>query len=207
MKRYCRVLLLLVLIAGLSACAAAIGPIKTWEGNTAADAEPAILAAPGSVNVKQVNGKSMGNFLMKDLALDYQLLPGQNRIEFVHHTLWAKGQITRSDESPVHVVETPLMVVVIDALPGETYRFQLPRASNHREAQALAASFSAQVLDSAGRVVADAVPASRADTPPAVSVSESVAPATDTDTLSALKQMWQQATEEERRAFLRWSFE
>ncbi|MCH8499315.1 MAG: DUF2057 domain-containing protein [Marinobacter sp.] len=197
MKRFNRVLLVMVWAVGLSACAAALGPVKTWEGKTAGGVEPAMLAAPGSINVKRVNDKAMGNFLMKDLALDYQLLPGPNRIEFVHHTLWAKGQITRNDESPVHVVETPLLVVTLDAVAGETYTFQLPRASNHREAQVLAANFSAQILDSAGRVVAEAMPADQV----------AVTPAADTNTLGALKQLWQQATEEERRAFLRWTFE
>lgn len=205
----------LVAFAGLlvlAGCSSTMSNVKTWEGNADAS-QVAVLEAPSEIEVQQVNGLRLTNFLMEDLALDYELLPGKNQVVFTYKTIWAKSGVVRNGESKVHVVETAPQAVTIDARPGETYRFNFEAPANRREAEAFASNFSADVVNTAGEVVASAsswdgrsTGASTAGRAPVGSGSDEEAPA-DQDTLKELKALWGEANEEERRRFLRWAFE
>src|SRR5690554_68115 len=142
------VLLALVVIAG---CSSTGTRVKTWDGSAAAGGV-AVLKAPSSVKVQEVNGRKVGNFLLDDLALDYELQPGRNIVVFTHKTIWAKTGVIRDGESAVHVVETEPQQVVIDARAGEEYRFDIPKVGSRREAERLASNFSVAVVNGGGTV-------------------------------------------------------
>ncbi|AHI32436.1 MAG: DUF2057 family protein [Marinobacter sp.] len=204
-----------ILIAG---CSSTMSNVKTWEGDTVDASQTAVLESPGEIRVQQVNGRRLGNFLMDDLALDYELLPGENQVVFTYKTIWAKSGVVRNGESKVHVVETAPQAVMINAQPGDTYRFSFEPPANKSDAEAFANNFTADVVDGSGNVVAttsawDGQPAGTRTAARAPVGSggegESVgdASADSVGTLGELKSLWGQASEEERRAFLRWAFE
>ena len=199
-----------ILIAG---CSSTMSNVKTWEGDTVDASQTAVLESPGEIRVQQVNGRRLGNFLMDDLALDYELLPGENQVVFTYKTIWAKSGVVRNGESKVHVVETAPQAVMINAQAGDTYRFSFEPPANKSDAEAFANNFTADVVDGSGNVVATA---SAWDGQPAGTRTAARAPvgsggegesADSMGTLGELKSLWGQANEEERRAFLRWAFE
>jgi uncharacterized protein YccT (UPF0319 family) len=203
-----------LLIAGLvlAGCSSSMTRVQTWEGEAAAEGS-AVLEAPGEIRVTRVNGRSMGNFLMEDLALDYDLLPGKNQVVFSYKTIWAKSGVVRNGESKVYVVETEPHVASFTAQAGETYRFEFDKPTSRRDAESLTKDFSGAIVNSAGTEVASfelwdgQAPATPARTPVSGDTVGSGAATVQGDNLEQLKALWENASEEEKRAFLRWAFE
>lgn len=201
--------------AVITGCSSGISRVQTWEGTVENADQVAVLSAPGAINVKEVNGKAMTSFMIDDLSLDYELLPGENQVVFTYKTIWSKAERVDDGESKVHVVETPRQTITIDAQPGETYRFDIEKPGNRREAEAAAKDFSVILMDSAGQSVATSSPWVASDSgnrvaraPVPESRNEAPSSITETqDTLGQLKSLWGDATEEEKREFLRWAFE
>src|SRR5690606_30401121 len=80
----------------MAGCASSLTRVDTWEGDLPAATEPAVLKAPGDIQVARVNGKAMTNYLMDDLALDYGLPPGSNEVVFTYKTIWAKTGVVNN---------------------------------------------------------------------------------------------------------------
>ena len=203
------VLLALLLLAG---CTSSAGVVETWEGSPGVATSPATLKTPAEIRVSRVNGRTMTNFLTDNLALDYALLPGQNEVVFVYKTIWAKSGVAINGESKVHVVESKPQVVRFEAIAGETYRFEFKQPDSRQEAERMMPEFSATIVSSAGDSVASSTEwnpaeASRvARTPIPESRSEG-ASANDVNALGQLKAVWATASDEEKKAFLRWVFD
>lgn len=196
----------------LSGCSSSMTRVQTWEGEASTEGS-ALLKAPGEIRVASVNGRPMGNFLIDDLALDYELLPGENQVVFSYKTIWAKTGVVRNGESKVHVVETERHAVTFDAEAGETYQFEFDKPESRQAAEAMTSDFSGALVNSAGEQVAafeswdGQSPATPARTPvPGASAAQSTTPQPG-NTLEQLKALWGSASEEEKRTFLRWAFE
>ena len=187
----------------MAGCASSVARVDTWEGQLPAATEPAVLQAPGAIQVVSVNGRSMTNFLIDDLALDYGLLPGENEVVFNYKTIWAKAGVVRNGESKVHVIESGPQVA----------RFEFDKPGSRQEAEAMMESFSAKIVAGNGTVVAvseewDGQSRWTANrTPVPVSDAESVGRTQDGTALEQLKAIWADASDEEKKAFLRWAFE
>lgn len=213
-RRFARVRagLVPVIVMSLVGCASSVSVVETWEGNPAAASNAATLEAPGEIRVTRVNGRVMTNFLMDDLALDYALLPGETEVVFVYKTIWAKSGVVRNGESKVHVIESKPQVVRFEAEAGETYRFDFEPPESRQEAEQEMPEFSADIVSSAGTAVASSavwdgqeqMTASR--TPIPASTSDSDDPSGD-NALEQLKTIWETASDDEKKAFLRWAFE
>jgi uncharacterized protein YccT (UPF0319 family) len=207
-----RVALVAVVVMSLVGCASSVSVVETWEGNPAAASNAAMLEAPGEIRVTRVNGRVMTNFLMDDLALDYALLPGENEVVFVYKTIWAKSGVVRNGESKVHVIESQPQVVRFEAEAGETYRFDFDQPESRQEAEQEMPEFSAAIVSSAGMAVASStvwdgeeqMAASRTPIPAPTSDST---PVSGDNALEKLKTIWETASDEEKKAFLRWAFE
>jgi len=204
----------LMLSVVLVGCASSAAQINTWEGSPQEASNPAVLTAPGAIQVKSVNGQSMTTYLIDDLALDYGLLPGENEVVFTYKTIWAKAGVIDNGESKVHTVESKPQVARFSAEAGASYQFDYDKPSNRRDAQAMMESFSADIVTESGEVVVSssewdgksAFAAAR--TPiPAASGGNSASTNATGNTLDQLKTIWADATEEEKRTFLRWAFE
>ncbi|WP_373001331.1 DUF2057 family protein [Marinobacter sp.] len=204
--------LIAVVVMAMAGCASSVSVVETWDGNPEAASNAATLEAPGEIRVTRVNGRVMTNFLMDDLALDYALLPGDNEVVFVYKTIWAKSGVVRNGESKVHVIESEPQVVRFDAEAGETYRFDFDQPESRQEAERELPEFSAAIVSSAGASVASStvwdpkeqMTASRTPIPESASGS---APVSGTTALDQLKAVWETASDDEKKAFLRWAFE
>lgn len=208
LEQACRLILASVLLVALAGCASSLSRVETWEGDPAAAANAATLKTPGSIQVSRVNGRSMTNFLMDDLALDYALLPGENEVVFSYKTIWAKSGVVENGESKVHVYQTEPQVVRFNATQDEVYSFQFEQAETRAEAEQKLESFVATLVTAEGQVVAESsvwepqVASDRTPIPSGGSVG-----AVKGSSLDTLKSVWATATEEEKKAFLRWAFE
>lgn len=207
-----------ILMLVLAGCSSAVTKLETWEGSPETAGNAAILSAPGVIHVSQVNGRSMTNYLMDDLALDYALLPGENEVVFTYKTIWAKSGVVRNGESKVHVIESEPQVLHFEAAPNETYRFEFDRPESRRQAEEMLPEFSAAVVGASGQVLARSSSWSPDDSSlvartPASGESGGLAsdaevlPGSDESSLNQLKELWENASEEDRKAFLRWAFE
>jgi uncharacterized protein YccT (UPF0319 family) len=195
----------------LAGCASSVARIDTWEGEPPEAGEAAVLKAPGEITVVQVNGQEMTNFLMDDLALDYGLLPGANEVVFTYKTIWAKAGVVDNGESKVHTVESGLQRVSFEAQAGQVYRFDFEEPTSRKQAEAMMEDFSADIVNNDGQVVASSGEwdgkRSVVRTPvPSGDASRAAAGDSGT-TLEQLKALWGNASEEEKRDFLRWAFE
>lgn len=207
--------LLLLVLAG---CSSALTKIETWEGSPATAVNAATLKSPGSIHVSRVNGRSMTNYLMDDLALDYALLPGENQVVFTYKTIWAKTGAVQNGESNVHVIESEPQVVRFDAAPNETYRFEFDKPGSRRQAEEMIRKFSAAVVGPSGQALAqssiwspgDSAQVARTpmpDEPNTQAADGEVLSSKNESSLNRLKAVWETATDEEKKAFLRWAFE
>jgi uncharacterized protein YccT (UPF0319 family) len=212
------VFLAVITLAVVTGCSTGVSRVQTWEGSVDNADQAAVLSAPGAINVAEVNGREMTMFMIDDLSLDYELLPGENQVVFTYKTIWSKAERVDDGESKVHVVETPRQVVTINAEPGETYQFDIEKPANRSEAEAMAQDFSVALVNSSGQTVATSSVweasdrRARVDRAPVLSQRNSAAgdeadDATPVETLDQLKALWGDASEEEKREFLRWAFE
>lgn len=206
--RFVQTLVVSVLLVVLSGCASSLSRVETWEGDPDSAADAATLEAPGAIQVARVNGRTMSNFLVDDLALDYALLPGEAEVVFSYKTIWAKSGVVENDEAKVHVYTSKPQVVRFKAEPGQVYRFQFEKPTTKAEAERVTESFQASVVTAGGQPVAES-----AEWQPSESVSRTPIPQADAvvgdqgSALETLKSVWATASEEEKKAFLRWAFE
>jgi len=205
-KRGTQLVLMVLALISVTACSSTAARVDTWKGNPEDASQAATLKTPGAIEVMEVNGRTMTNFLMDDLALDYGLLPGENRVVFAYKSIWAKSGVVENGESKVHVYETEPQVVSFKAEPGVTYSFLFEKPKTRAEAEQMVGEFSASVVDSAGNVVASSSAWEPSRTP-IPSVETVTVEGVEGDTLELLKAVWATATEEEKKSFLRWAFE
>ncbi len=208
LKRLPQAMVAVMFAVSLAGCASTLTRVETWEGDPDAAARAATLKAPGPVDVTVVNSRSVSSFLVDDLPLDYALLPGENEVVFTHKTIWAKSGVVENGESKVHVYKTEPQVVRFTAEAGEEYRFELPKPESRAEAERMAQDFSAVIVAENGQAVATSKPWTPKQAPERTPIPASESVPTGSDSaLGRLKATWATATEEEKKAFLRWAFE
>ncbi|MDY6816014.1 MAG: DUF2057 family protein [Pseudomonadota bacterium] len=199
-----------MLVLALTGCASSLSRVETWDGSPVNAGDAATLKAPGGIQVASVNGRSVTNFMMDDLALDFALLPGQNEVVFNYKTIWARSGVVENGESKVHVIESKPQVVRFEAEPGAVYRFVFDKPSSRVEAERMIETFSATIVNESGHEVAQSEDydprESVAARTPIPSAGGSAGNSGGT-ALGQLKSIWATASEEEKRAFLRWAFE
>jgi len=204
-----------VFLSVLVGCSSAVTKLETWEGNPATAVNASTLKAPSAINVSRVNGRAMTNYLMDDLALDYALLPGENQVVFTYKTIWAKTGAVDDGESKVHVIESEPQVVRFEASPNETYRFEFDEPETRRQAEKMMPEFSAAIVGADGQALAqstgwsptDSTLAARTPVPDGQAVDDEASSSNGMSSLNRLKAVWATATDEEKKAFLRWAFE
>lgn len=213
--RAARFMLAALTVVALGGCSSAMTRLETWEGSPAAADSAATLKTPGAIQVSQVNGRSMTSYLMDDLALDYALLPGDNQVVFTYKTIWAKPGVVDNGESKVYVIESKPQVVRFQAQPDATYRFVFDKPESRQQAEKMMPEFTASVVSDDGQTVAqsgnwspsESAVAARTPVPDPKAASNDAAPGGPSGALERLKAEWETASDEEKKAFLRWAFE
>jgi uncharacterized protein YccT (UPF0319 family) len=213
-----RITMLVLLALIVSACSSKI--VKTYEGETLTLKDVSILVAGETIEIVSVNGKAMTKYLLKNLETSYGLKPGLNKVVFKYAEVWAKAPRGDEDARSELVASGP-QLVEFEAAPGEAYRFEYDRVEDVRESRILAASFTASVVDQSNAVVglsgiydAEAVAAAEAETVAAVGASalttSGAAMASQGNklpTLDAMKVLWEKASADDKKTFLKWAFQ
>lgn len=219
-----------VAIANLIACSSGT-IVKTYEGETLLKEQIAILNAPEYITLVSVNGRDVPRYLLSSIDVNYGLKPGLNVVVFEYESVWAVAR-SGADEPRSERVSSGKKEVVIDASVGEKYTFKFDQAENIRDAKAMAGNFSASIVNQKDEVVASSAAlgsyqpvvqasnssnqAQSAATVDGASVATplaSTAPVTATGASSSLppvegmKVLWNSATAEEKKAFLKWAFQ
>lgn len=163
------------------------------------------------------------------------LLPGQHQVVFRYYSIWSTHTTKVSPDKLPDVVQSPLHQVRFEAKAGGSYHFAFTRPKTEDAAKVFARqSFSPLLKNADGETVAQSTsyqpPPSGQKTVPVTGVSGAAgvtpqaaqtAPArvpvtsapvaavpadSGLSTLDALKLLWQKASKEDKKAFLRWAF-
>ena len=129
--------------------------IKTYDGPKVDVSRSAVLSTTGGIEIISVNGQEVKTYLIPELDLNYQILPGQNSVVFTHETLWAKPGKREEGESNSELIVTEPMQMSFNAKAGEVYSFVFGYPENRAEASEFAKTFKATLVDSSEGFVAE----------------------------------------------------
>jgi len=195
--------LLVLSVLFLSACSTG-KIVKAYDGDELLVEQLAVLTAPENIVVLSINGNKMKDYLLSDTNVSYGLKPGENLVVFQYESVWAKA-IREDKDAPrsVKVLSEPKEVLV-NARAGEHLNFNFLKGRDVREARTLAETFTAEVIDSKLKVVAQSADVG---VYAASNVKAKLAKTSDLQTLDALKVLWGAATADEKKSFLAWAFQ
>lgn len=229
----------ILLLAGalvVGACSSA--PVRLYPGPQRPAAEVAVLSLPEPIEIAQINGVEVpaasGMNSKGDKVLELE--PGRYDVLAYYRELWVRGdnhEVLRSN--PVRLL--------VEARPGQRYRFEYPRPQTFAQAEALSLAFRGWAVEQAsglrieteysgmafrggllaqiqgdrslvqavtkdgGQQVVKPLDAGEPAPPlasPAAPAAAAAAPIPDDQQLLLVKGWWNQATPEQRRAFLEW---
>lgn len=129
--------------------------VKTYDGPQVDPSRSAILSVSDGIEVLSVNGKEVKKYLLPELDINYQLLPGVNSVTFTHETLWAIPGKKEVGESNAELITTKPMMVRFNAKIGEVYHFEFESPDSKNEARNSVATFKAKLVDSSGQFVTE----------------------------------------------------
>ena len=207
-----RLVALLLITVLISACTGK--PVKTYDGATLPDQDVAILMAGDNIEITSVDGKKMKKYLLSEIDTDYALTPGKHKVVFNYTSVWAVAP--RGAEGPrSELVESPSQVVEIEVKAGDRLSFEFDEVEDIRAAKVFAQRFTANVVDNQGQTIA-ASDLYKEELEQAVTPAEQVAtasqgeplgaPANGLPPLEAMKVIWEGASPEDKKAFLKWAF-
>lgn len=230
-SRVTSVIALLAAVLALAACSASSRVVRTHDGPAQDASQVAVLFKPGDIKIEEVDGKPVKTYLFDNLEMNYELLPGPHTVVFRYNKVWAISGVKRdSGDKAAEEIQSGRLQVTFNAQAGRTYRFELPEAASREDAIRIASGRNIQVVDDAGQSLARAVPYAppAAETETAVAGQAPVAPAGQpavapetvppqvsipaaqggrVSNLEALKVLWESASTEEKKEFLRWAFQ
>src|SRR5690606_31578852 len=73
----------------LAACSASSPGVRTYEGAALDSSRAAVRLKPGDIKIEQVDGKPTKTYLLDNLEMNYELLPGPHTIVFRYNKVWA----------------------------------------------------------------------------------------------------------------------
>lgn len=217
-----------VMVLILGGCSANSMIVRNYDGGALPAQQVAQVVVPEEITLEMIDGKEQKKFLLDNLALTYELLPGTHSLVYRYSEIWAKPPGS-TDESKVDVVESGLRELAFDFKAGEHYELTFDRPADRIAAKAAANHFSARLVTTDGKVkVADAnyvpvtpvvsesagvaaatVGASAAVVTTSAAAAPAVVSAPSTSGLSrleALKTLWGETSAEDKKAFLQWAF-
>ena len=148
-------MVVLVAVVLVSACTASSRVIKVYEGDTLPPAQVAKLEVPEDIDLIELDGEAQKDYLLENLALTYDLRPGEHMVVYKYSGLWAKvRQSDDSGEPRAELVESELRQAKVNLVAGRTYTFNFVRPESRSDAQEFAKTFSAVIVTDEGRSVA-----------------------------------------------------
>ncbi|AZZ94378.1 DUF2057 domain-containing protein [Hahella sp. KA22] len=146
--------LVVALAIAISACGTTRA-IKTYDGQTLGDGQVAKVMAPAEIELLEIDGVSQKNFLLENIDLTYDILPGQRTLVYRYASIWAKPrQSDDGNAEHVDTVATDRLQVTVDMKPGQVYTFSYDKPDNKREAAVFVRNPKIALVDSANRTIA-----------------------------------------------------
>lgn len=204
-----RHLVLVLLLAMLAACSSN-RLVQTYPGERLPNESLATLQVPDSIAMISVNGERVPDYLLSNISVKYGLKPGPNKLVFQYESVWAKARSGQDSERSEAVVSKPREIdVTVKA--GQVLSFKYASVENVRDARALAETFEAELVNKLGRVVARSHDVTEEKTQLAAgNTGTTVSNGSATDGLPALeavKVLWKDLSQEDKKEFLRWAFQ
>lgn len=222
---------LLMCVVFLSGCSASSRIVRTYDGEPLAADQVARLLVPSDIKLMEVDGVAQKEYLLDNLALTYELKPGPHRLVYRYTAIWSKPG-GGEDAPKVDVIESSPRQVEFVFKPGVDYTLSFERPESRAQAFAMAPRFSASLADVGGRTLvrdqayqAPVVALAAAGVSAAQGAPSAVAPLAGGSPdaaaggvlsgpatgglprLDALKLLWEQASPEDKKEFLRWAFQ
>jgi len=148
-------MVLLAAVVLVSACTASSRVIKVYEGDTLTPAQVAKLEVPEDIDLIELDGEVQKDYLLENLALTYDLRPGEHMVVYKYSGLWAKvRQSDDADEPRAELVESELRQAKVNMVAGKSYAFNFVRPESRDQAQEFAKNFAAVLVTDEGSVVA-----------------------------------------------------
>lgn len=225
-----------LLMIGLQGCSSMLPTYQTWSGESKSRDQVAILHVPDDMRIYSVDGKPVSGSGMSLHALSprVSLLPGPHQVVFRYYSIWSlKGPAPAWAGKLPDVVKSPLHQVSFNAQAGASYHFEFKPPQQEAQAKQYAVDgFHPTLKDAQGNLVAHSEPyqapqnTSKSTVPaqsasaktqpaqaavtsspaPSASTAAAAAPESGLSTLEAMKLLWQKASTEDKKAFLRWAF-
>ena len=205
--------LLLFMVVLMSACSGK--PVKTYEGARLPEGDVALLLAGDNIEVTKVDGKEMKKYLLSEIDTTYALTPGKHRIVFNYKSVWAVAP-RGPEDARSELVESPAQVVEVEVKAGDRLSFEFDEVGDVREARAFAERFTANVVDNQGKIIASSdlyreateqQLAEQAVAQANVASEGGVSKAAGLPALEAMKVIWEGASLEDKKAFLKWAYQ
>ncbi len=203
MKYGMRCTLWFVAALGLSACATAHGPVKTYEGPVRSNAELVLVSVPEEIEVMAIDGQEPPPSFLKS-KMQLALLPGEHIFSLRYVELF---QITADNHE---VIRSRQAALRFNAAAGSEYRLQAPAQKNLDEARkfAKAPQFSLVNVSDGSTTNSTAIKsmaeASLLDTINKAFSANGEEVAKQPGNLDLLKDVWGRATPEEQAGFRAW---
>lgn len=175
-----RTLLIMVLASLIVACSASSRVVRVYDGGSRDESQVARIETPATIKMLSIDGQQQKTYLTDSISMTYELLPGEHTIVYQYNSIWSvprgvEREDFAEDTAKVQNVDSVPIEAVIDLEPGGRYKITHREAKNIRDAQTMAAKFSAEIVSESGEQVAQRSRMMAADTV-ATSDSTAVAP-------------------------------
>ncbi len=183
---------------------------RMYDGPIRPNADIVKVSVPDSVRVVSLNGSSTQEAIIEILGSESELhlLPGDHELGLRYSRTWDSGP------AGVQRARSGVVTVALSARAGERYEIRLKeKIENYRQSKAFAAHPQFQVIKTGEASEASAAPVSilsdtvqttatgsprkQAVSPPETTITDSPS------NLEQLKQIWENASEQERDAFIK----
>ncbi|GAA3971092.1 DUF2057 family protein [Allohahella marinimesophila] len=154
-----RTLLSLVLASLVVACSASSRVVRIYDGSSQDESQVARIETPATIKVLSIDGQRQKTYLTDSISMTYELLPGEHTIVYQYASIWSvprgvQREDFSEDTAKVQNVDSAPISAVINLEPGGRYKITHRDAKNVRDAQTLAANFTADIVSETGEHVA-----------------------------------------------------
>lgn len=173
----------------LSSVLAGCSQMPSTETAAAQNPNAGILHTDDHLRVLSIDGNKQLPPLLGHFAKDFTLTPGQHTVEFKYVSVWTRQHYNPDQVSRAIAIDSDPRSITFTAEAGHRYHFSYTSPTTREATRELVKDFNPKLVDEGGAVVA----------------ASDKAPV-DSDTVTQMKSLWQNASPQERQAFLQWAF-
>ncbi len=155
MHRIFRVTLLMLLLSALAACTASSRVVRSYEGPALQQEQVSRLEVPADIRVLSIDGQKQKDYLLENLSLTYELVPGRHTIVYRYESLWSRPGVGGEDAPKTETITSKEQQIVFDFAAGQLYHLSHSEPEDRSAAREYAAgSFQAFLTSESGGTLA-----------------------------------------------------